>query len=166
VVAHSHRLHQGAKFFRHVFRQRHDARGRNRKPLGKGRWDLSRNAEDDPSRAPLFLTGQACRAGVAGHHRVDGHQLADRQSCHVYAEFSNPADGLVSHDLARVAATVLAGIAVKVRAADAGGDHFDHCLARPRHRIGPFLNRDVVEVAQYQRSHVPTWETCEAPALP
>ena len=95
---------------------------------------------------------------MAGHHRVDGHQLADRQSCHVWSELSNPADGLVSHDLARVAATVLAGIAVKVRAADAGGDHLDHCLARPRHRIGPFLNRDVVVIAQYQRSHVPTWE--------
>jgi hypothetical protein len=72
----------------------------------------------------------------------------------------------VSHDLAGMAATVLAGIAVKVRDTDAGSDRLDHRLARPWHRIGPFLNRDVVVIAQYQRSPVPTWETGEAPAPP
>ena len=85
---------------------------------------------------------------MAGHHRVDRHQLADFDFCHVWSELSNPADGLVSHDLAGVAATVLAGVAVKVRAAYAGGDDLDHCLARPWHWIGPFLNRDVVVIAQ------------------
>ena len=68
-------------------------------------------------------------------------------------ELVDPADGLVTHHLARMAAAVFPGVAVEVRAADAGGDHVDDYLSRPGPRIGPFLNRDVVELAQYERSH-------------
>jgi hypothetical protein len=56
MEAHGHWLHQGAEFLRHVFRQRHDVRGRNHNPVGESRRDLWRYAEDEPPSAPLFLT--------------------------------------------------------------------------------------------------------------
>ena len=71
------------------------------------------------------------------------------------AQLVDPADCLVPHHLAGVAAPVLPRVAVEVRAADAGGDHLDDHLRRAWLRIGPFLDRDVVEIAQYQRFHGP-----------
>ena len=53
-----------------------------------------------------------------------------------------------------MAAPVLPGVAVEVRAADAGGDDLDDHLARSRLRFGPFLHRDVVRTTQHQRLHV------------
>src|SRR5215216_8101269 len=90
---------------------------------------------------------------MAGHHRIDSDQVANVDSCYIAAELANPANGLVPHDLARVAATVFAGVSVKVRAANASGDHIDHHLAGFRHRIRSFLDRHVVISAQYQRLH-------------
>ena len=89
------------------------------------------------------------------HHRIDGDQLADRELGYPGAQLVDPTDCLVSHHLAGVAAPVLPRVAVEVRAADAGGDHCDHDFARSWLRLGPFLNRDVVEIAQYERSHGP-----------
>src|SRR5213078_4244612 len=59
----------------------------------------------------------------------------------------------MTHHLARMAAAVLAGIAVEVRPADPRREDLDDHLARSRPGIGSVLDRDVVVTPQYQRPH-------------
>ena len=130
VVAHGQRLHQRPELGRHALRQDHHVSRRGGDPVGERRRDLRGHAEHHAAAAPLLLTIATRRAGSAGHHRVDGDQLAGREVGYAGAELVDPADRLVAHHLAGMAAPVLPGVAVEVRAADAGGDDLDDHLAR------------------------------------
>ena len=156
VIAHGERLHQCPELGRHALRQDHHVLRRGGDPVGERRRNLRGHAKHHATAAPLLLTIATGRAGSAGHHRVDGDQLAGREVGHARAELVDPADRLVAHHLAGMAAPVLPGVAVEVRAADAGGDDLDDHLARFRLRLGPFLHRDVVCTTQHQCLHMTT----------
>ena len=101
VIAHGQRLHQRPQLGRHLLRQGHDVRRRHRDPFGERRRDLRGHPEHHLAAAPLRLTARAGRTVVAAHHRVDGDQLAGRESGHARAQLVDPADRLVPHHLAR-----------------------------------------------------------------
>jgi hypothetical protein len=102
----------------------------------------------------LLLTARTGRTFVAAHHRVDGDQLAGRESGHARAQLVDPADRLVPHHLTRMATAVLAGVTVEIRPADSGRDHLDDHLVRSRPGIGSLFHGDVVVAAQNQCLHL------------
>ncbi len=76
VVAHGERLHQCPELGRHALRQDHHVLRRGGDPVGERRRNLRGYAQHNATAAPLLLTSATGRAGSAGHHRVDGDQLA------------------------------------------------------------------------------------------
>ncbi len=106
-------------------------------------------------RLALFSWLPDRQAGQSGQ-AITGLKVASWPAVdtgHARSGGDDRADGLVAHDLTRDAPPVLAGEAVEVGAADAGGGHLEQDLARARDRVGPILDGELPRTLVHQRLH-------------
>ena len=150
------RFDQCAEFDRHGVVQGDHVPRWYRDVLGERRDDVGCDTDDVLVGAMLLAADELGRLPGRNHHRVEGHDVADREAVLLRfgAAFGDDTYGLVPHDLAGHPPTVLSGEPVDVGAANARRHDLEQDLVPLGDGLLLVMDGHLPEVVQYECLHV------------